>query len=120
MATISESLQEVMKIEGAMAAAIVDGTTGMCLGTASREEMDMEVAAAGDTEVFRSKLRALEQQGRAAVIEEITITLPKELHIIKTLARDRNLFLYLLLDRHGCNQALAMRKLANVERDLDV
>jgi predicted regulator of Ras-like GTPase activity (Roadblock/LC7/MglB family) len=107
-----------MKIEGAVACAVVDGTSGMCLGTAGGGEIDLEIAAAGDTEVFRAKRRSLESLGLEASVEDITITTGQELHILKTLSSDPNLFFYLILKRSGCNLALAKHRLSIIDRDL--
>lgn len=115
---INDSLQEAMKIEGALAAAIVDATSGMCLGTAGGAQIDLEVAAAGDTEVWRAKRRSLESIGLSSDVEEIIVTTAEQLHILKALDSDPNLFFYLVLKRSGCNLALAKHRLGTIDREL--
>lgn len=50
MATIKQTLDEILSLDGAMCAAVVDSTSGMMLGSAGTG-VDLEVAAAGNTEV---------------------------------------------------------------------
>ena len=59
MANVEISLKETMtSIEGAMGAALVDYTSGMALGTlGGGKDLDLNVAAAGNTDVIRAKSR---------------------------------------------------------------
>ncbi|HEY1065889.1 MAG TPA: hypothetical protein VGE52_07260 [Pirellulales bacterium] len=120
MASISEALEECLKLEGATAAALVDWKSGMCLGTAGGERIDLEVAAAGNTEVVRAKMRVMANLKLADKIEDILITLGKEYHLIRLVEVDPNLFLYLILRRDVGNLALARRKLSTVEKDMKI
>ena len=61
MADMDSSLKEAMQIEGAIGVALVDYTSGMALGTmGSNKDVDLMVAAAGNTAVVRAKLRTME------------------------------------------------------------
>ena len=55
MSNIDESLQELMNLDGAMGGCIVDYMSGMVLGMAGGG-VDLELAAAGNSQVVRSKL----------------------------------------------------------------
>ncbi len=51
-------LKEPMNIDGALGASIVDWESGMALGSVGGGKyLDLYVAAAGNTEVIRAKLR---------------------------------------------------------------
>ena len=64
MANINDSLDDIMKIEGAFATALVDYESGMTLGTrSSNAGFDIEVAASGNTQVVRSKMAVMESLG---------------------------------------------------------
>ncbi|HEY1064838.1 MAG TPA: hypothetical protein VGE52_01955 [Pirellulales bacterium] len=119
VANLTESLQEAMKIDGALAAAVVDGSSGMCLG-AIGNHVDLEVAAAGNSEVIRAKMRVMSSLKIDDKIEDILITLGKEYHIIRLMKRDAGLFLYMIFRRESANLALARHKLAAIEKDLAV
>ncbi len=119
MATINQGLQEIMTLDGAVCAALVDSSSGMILGQ-NGTGVDMEVAAAGNTEVVRAKLKTMRGLGLNDVIEDILITLGKQYHIIRPMARKEGLFVYVVLDKAKSNLALARRKVADVEKDLTV
>jgi hypothetical protein len=118
MAGIMESINAAMSIQGAIAAALVDHETGMCLGSKAAG-FPIEVAAAGNTEVVRAKIRVMKDIGITGRISDILITLESQYHLIVPL-RHGNLFLYLALDRNSGNLALARHKLTEIEKNLTV
>ncbi len=115
-------LKEAMQIDGAVGVALVDYTSGMTLGQAGGGTLNLEVAAAGNTEVVRAKLRTMEALGLREGIEDILITLDTQYHLIRLITDQSGigLFLYLALDKHRSNLALARRKLANLERTIEI
>ena len=117
MATIKQSLDELLTLDGALCAAVVDSSSGMMLGSAGTG-VDLEVAAAGNTEVMRAKLKTMRSLGLNDVIDDILITLGKQYHILRPLARREGVFVYYVLDRNKSNLALARRKVQDVEREL--
>ncbi|MEU2453351.1 MULTISPECIES: hypothetical protein [unclassified Streptomyces] len=124
MANVEVSLKETMtSIEGAVGAALVDYTSGMALGTlGGGKELDLTVAAAGNTDVIRAKLRTMEMLGLQDEIEDILITLGGQYHLIRLLKGRGNggLFLYLVLDKAKSNLAMARHQLKRIESDLDL
>ncbi|MBP8018813.1 MAG: hypothetical protein KAY82_02130 [Hylemonella sp.] len=119
MATIRESLDALLTADGAVCAALVDSASGMILGQ-SGSGVDMEVAAAGNTEVVRAKLKTMRALGLNDVIEDILITLGKQYHILRPMARKEGLFIYMVLDKAKSNLAMARRKVQDVEKDMIV
>jgi predicted regulator of Ras-like GTPase activity (Roadblock/LC7/MglB family) len=115
MANINESLKQLLGVDGALCAAIVDSTSGMLLGSVGTG-VDMELAAAGNTEVVRSKTKTMEALGLDDTIDDILITLGKQYHIIRPLATKDGIFIYLVLDKVRANLALARRKVQEVEK----
>ncbi|MEV0912203.1 hypothetical protein [Streptomyces hokutonensis] len=124
MASVEVSLKEMMAgIEGAMGAAVVDYTSGMALGTlGGSKSLDLTVAAAGNTDVIRAKVRTMEQLGLKGQIEDILITLDSQYHLIRLITgRDGNgLFLYLVLDKGRSNLAMARHQLKRVEGGIEI
>jgi len=121
---IETALKEAMAIEGALGAALVDWDSGMPLGTlGGGKYLDLELAAAGDTEVVRAKMRTIQSLNLNDSIEDILITLNKQYHLIRLMSDAHgahNLFLYLVLDRQKANLALARLNLKRIETDLSI
>ena len=92
--------KEAMGIAGAIGVALVDGESGLCLGTQGGGKLlDMNLAAAGNTDVVRAKMRALETLHLNDAIEDMLITLENQYHLIRILKNPRNgtgIFLYLV------------------------
>jgi hypothetical protein len=124
MMNIDTALKEAMSISGAVGVALVDYESGMSLGTSGGGEwLDLEVAAAGNTEVVRSKLRVMSALALNDSIEDILITLHRQYHLIRlmnSVGSRNSLFLYLVLDRDRANLALARHYLKRIETDLQV
>ena len=114
---IKSPLEEIMKIDGAACAALVDSGSGMMLGDIGTG-VDMEVAAAGNTEVVRAKLKTMKALGLKDTIEDILITLGTAYHVIRPMASADGVFIYCVLDKSRANLALARRKIADVEKQL--
>ncbi|MCL7715470.1 hypothetical protein [Stenotrophomonas mori] len=119
MAGLNESLSELMGIDGAQAVALVDYESGMLLGEAG-SGVDMEVAAAGNTEVIRAKMKTAASLNLDDSIEDILISLGRAYHIMRPVAKRKGLFFYLVLDRNKSNLALARRKVQDVESGLSI
>jgi hypothetical protein len=121
---IEAALKEAMNIDGALGASLVDWESGMSLGAVGGGKyLDLDVAAAGNTEVIRAKMRTMEALRLDDSIEDILITLAKQYHLIRLLKSSRSeqgLFLYLVLDRARANLALARHSLKRIEGDLSV
>lgn len=123
MADMDQSLKEAMQIEGAVGVALVDYTSGMALGTmGSSKEVDLMVAAAGNTDVVRAKLRTMEMLKIKDSIEDILITLSNQYHLIRLLnsRNTQGLFLYMVLNKQRSNLAMARHQLRHIEENLQM
>ncbi|MBE3007966.1 hypothetical protein IL992_01995 [Microbispora sp. NEAU-D428] len=123
MANMDVSLKEMLTIDGAVGAAVADYGSGMALGTlGGSKDLDLQVAAAANTEVVKAKLRAIDALKLNDAIEDILITLGTQYHIIRPLTGrgGKGLFLYLALDRNRANLAMARHQLRAIEDKLEI
>src|ERR1700690_4165199 len=121
---IEAALKEAMNIGGALGVSLVDWESGMSLGAqGGGKYLDLDLAAAGNTEVIRAKMRTMESLQLNDTIENILITLHQQYHLIRLLTSpdgSQKMFLYLVLDRSKSNLALARHRLGRIEADLQV
>ena len=106
-----------MTCDGAMCAAVVDHESGMMLGSIG-SGVDLEVAAAGNTEVVRAKAKTMRSLGLNDVIEDILITLGKQYHLIRPSSRKEGAFVYFVVEKSKANLALARRKMQETDKNL--
>lgn len=113
-----KAVSDMLNVDGAVAAAVVDYSSGMLLAGGGSPVVDLEVAAAGNTEVMNAKMKTMKMLGLNDSIEDILITLGKQYHLLRPLAKHEGLFLYSVLDKSKSNLALARRSLVETERSL--
>ncbi|MEZ4360059.1 MAG: hypothetical protein R3B48_07760 [Kofleriaceae bacterium] len=119
MANAEEAFAKLTEISGFLGACIVDANSGMMLGsTPVVGGLDLELAAAGNTEVLRSKRKTMKSLNLTDPIEDILITLKSQYHLLRPLAANDMLFVYVALDRSKANLALARHTLAESEKNL--
>lgn len=94
--------------DGAHAALLVDYGSGVTLGQAGGG-VNLQVAAVGNTQVVRAKLKTMADLGLDEELEDILITLSTQYHLLRVLP-GRKLFVYLVLSRKA-NLARARLKL---------
>lgn len=117
---IEQSMQAAMEINGCVGVCLVDFESGMTLGSKGSGILDLDVAAAGNTEVVRAKLRTMKALRLDDTIEDILITLSSQYHILRPLRKMPNLFLYVALDRQKANLAMARIKAGQIETELKI
>ncbi|MBO6934400.1 MAG: hypothetical protein JJ863_05480 [Deltaproteobacteria bacterium] len=120
MANVKEALHEILQLDGAVGACVVDSNSGMMLGAEGGGPVDLEVAAAGNTEVVRAKRKTMAALKLDDSIEDILISLGSAYHIIRPLTQNDALFIYLVVDKARGNLAMARHKLAAIEKELTV
>lgn len=75
-------------VDGAVGCCLVDSASGMMLGAEGRQGIiNLELAAAGNTEVVRAKRKTMSALMLKDSIADILITLGKQYHLIRPLSR---------------------------------
>jgi hypothetical protein len=119
MSNVTESLEGLVELAGARYAALVDSTTGMVLGHAG-ESNELEIVAAANTEVVRAQLGSMATLKSGDAIDDIIITLSTHYDIVRPLAANPSIFLYLAMDKNKSNMALARFKVAECDGQLQL
>ncbi|TYC89320.1 hypothetical protein [Novosphingobium sp. BW1] len=121
--SLEAKLNECLEIDGAKAVALVDLATGMAVATAGDSNgLDLNVAAAGNTNVMKAKVATMKDLGLDDEVEDVLISLSSQYHMIRPLTDDsgKGLFLYLVLDKAKANLGMARFKVSRIEADLKV
>lgn len=120
MSNVQESLDKLADLQGFVGACVVDSNSGMMLGSIGGDSVNLELAAAGNTEVVRSKRQTIKSLQLDDEIEDILITLRKQYHLIRPMTKNEGLFIYLVLDKKRSNLAMGRHTLAETEKILTV
>lgn len=122
MSSLDDAIQQLLSIEGATGAAIVDYASGMALAQGGNPSFDLGIAAAGNSNVVRAKLSTMAELGLNDEIDDILITLSSQYHLVNVLNSQgaSGLFIYLVLSRTSANLALARHKLKTVAAQIAV
>lgn len=118
---MSTNLSELKNLAGFIGACLVDSDTGLMLASETGNgKFDLEAAGAANTEVVRAKNSAIKALGLDDAIEDILITLGGQYHLIRPLAANPAIFVYVALDRASSNLGMARIKVKAVEGTLKI
>jgi len=116
----TDPLDPLARLDGFVAAALVDSTSGMMLESRVDGVFAIEMAAAANTEVVQAKLRAMKEIGLGNdYIEDILITLGTQYHLIRLLSKHPEIFIYVALERSNANLAKARLVMRSVDINID-
>jgi CheY-like chemotaxis protein len=104
-------LGDVLKIDGAIGAALVQATNGAILGqVAVGRGLDMTRAAKIAQDLVQAALRLRDG------IEDIMITVDTQYHVMRLLGPGEDVFVHLVLDRERASLGMARQQLAKLAR----
>lgn len=103
---ISDVLGKISsEISGFIAASVVDMDSGLTLGVhAVRTDFDLSAASAYNSEIVKSKLKAISALNLKSNLEDMLLTLSDQIHLIKLVSPTS--FIYLAADKSQTNLAI--------------
>ena len=117
---MSTNIAATTEIAGFIGACLVDSDSGLMLASEGGGKIDLEAAAALNTQVVKAKLQAIETLGLNDEIEDILITMGKQLHLIRPLEKAPGVFLYVALDKKAANLGMARMQVRKIESGLSM
>jgi predicted regulator of Ras-like GTPase activity (Roadblock/LC7/MglB family) len=120
MEMASSSIADTTKIAGFIGACLVDGDSGLMLASEGGGRLDMNMVAALNTDFVKAKQNAINELGLNQGIEDILITLEKQVHLIRPLDKNPSMFIYVALDKANSNLGMARLQLKNIEANLKI
>jgi len=120
LAVANTDISKLSEIAGFIGACLVDSETGLMMVSEGGGKLDLEAASAVNTEVLKAKRSAIEMLGLNDQIDDILITLGKQLHLIRPLAQAPTVFIYVALDRKSANLGMARVQVKSLEKILSI
>lgn len=117
---MSVNINGLEDIAGFIGGCLVDSDTGLMLASVGGGKFDLESAGAANTSVVKAKLMAIETLGLNDAIEDILITLGKQFHLIRPLAANPAVFIYVALDKKAANLGMARIQVKKVEGGVQI
>ena len=114
----STDISGTADISGFVGACLVDSDSGLMLAAEGGESIDLEAAAALNTQVVRAEHQVIEALGLDDHVEDILITMTRQLHFIRPLEASPSMFLYVCLDKKGANLGMARMQVNKIEGGL--
>lgn len=117
---MSTDLSGTRDIAGFIGSCLVDIDTGLMLVSEGGGKLDLEATSALNTEVLKAKMKATEELSQDDTVEDILITLGKQIHLIRPLEKNPGVFIYVALDKKHANLGMARLQVKQVESGLSL
>ena len=112
---LEEVLETLLSFDGAMCVAVVDSESGMILGKAGTG-VEIDLAAAGASVILRARLASTKALGTEEKIDDLLISLTRQVQIIHPLPSNPSIFTYLIGDKSKSSLAMARFKATEADQ----
>lgn len=118
---MSTNIKKLNEIDGFIGGCLVDTESGLMLASEDGDgSLDLEMAGAANMEVVRAKHAAMKTLGLDEQIEDILISLSGQYHLIRPMASNPDVFVYVALDRKKANLGMARMAVKKVEGSIKI
>ena len=117
---MSTDIEATSEIGGFIGACLVDSGSGLVLAETGDGRIDMEAAAALNNQVVRAEHEVIEVLDLDDHIEDLLITMGKQLHFIRPLEKSPGVFLYAASDKKQANFGMARMQVGRIESTLKI
>ena len=114
------TISEASNISGFIGACIVDGDSGLMIASEGGGKLDLNMVAALNTDFVKAKQHAIDKLGLKQNIHDILITLDEQSHLIRPMVENRDLFIYVALDKAKAILGMARIQLKELEGRLSL
>lgn len=114
----NSDLSEASNIPGLIGACLVDSGSGQMLASEGNGKIDLGLVAALNTRFMKTWDYTVEQLALEEPLDEILMTLEKQIHLFRPLEKYRSILLYVALDKATCNLGMARIQLKTLEANL--
>jgi predicted regulator of Ras-like GTPase activity (Roadblock/LC7/MglB family) len=115
---MSIDLSKASTIAGFIGVCLVDLDTGLMLTSQGGGKIDLEAASALNTEVMKAQIAVGEALKLNDQVEDMLVSLGKQIHIMRPLSANPGVFLYLVLDRSKANLGMARLQIKALEAEV--
>ena len=120
MGNSKKLMQHLSALDGFIGACVVNLESGMMLDALGGGTINMELASAGNAEVLRAKYKTMKSLNLKESIEDILITLEHQYHLLRPFSKQKDLFVYLVLDKSKANLAMGRHHLKQAETVMEI
>jgi predicted regulator of Ras-like GTPase activity (Roadblock/LC7/MglB family) len=115
---MSIDLSKASTIAGFIGACLVDLDTGLMLTSHGGGKIDLEAASALSTEIMKANALAIEGMKLDDQVEDMLVSMGKQIHIMRPMRANPGVFLYVVLERAKANLGMARLQVKALEGEV--
>lgn len=115
---MAADISKTADIAGFIGACLVDSDTGLMLTSEGGGRLDLETAAALNAKVVNAQLQMINTLELDDNIDDLLISLGKQIHLVHPLPSRPEVFVYVILDRKTANLGMARLQVRNIAQSI--
>ncbi len=116
---MAADISKTAEIAGFIGACLVDSDTGLMLTSEGGGRLDLESAASLNAQVVTAQMQVIKALSLDDGLEDLLVTMGKQIHLIRPLGARDGVFLYVVLDRKEANLGMARLQVKAIEAGIN-